>query len=311
MGADAGAAGGGGASGGMAGAAGATGGTGGTGGVSGETGGASGSAGLAGEAGAAGDSGTCDPDCTPLEECREILPNTRVCVAKEVEIDTEVSGGPYYIDMTEVTNKQYQAWLATNPDIDKQIYECKNNNKNLSFEPDCSNGQYDDKGPNYPVACVDWCDAYAYCEAVGKRLCGSISGAENPWSSYIYIKQDQWYMACTSSNPGDYEFPYGKLFSCEKCNGNTKTSSEVGSKDECITQNGVFDMSGNVAEWENCCHTQNGIRSCRIRGGSFNTIKEINCTEDPELIHLRCNDNSEIDYYTRQPHIGFRCCSGP
>jgi hypothetical protein len=29
---------------------------------------------------------------------------------------------------------------------------------------------------NFPITNVDWCDAYAYCAGIGKRLCGKIGG---------------------------------------------------------------------------------------------------------------------------------------
>jgi hypothetical protein len=88
------------------------------------------------------------------------------------------SGG-YCIDATEVTRTRYAAWLNTGPSTaDQDQATC---DWNSNFEPDsaCMEGaeiyNFGD-GSYHPQVCVDWCDATAYCAAMGKRLCGKIGG---------------------------------------------------------------------------------------------------------------------------------------
>src|SRR5262249_39830790 len=78
------------------------------------------------------------------------------------------SGGRFCIDATEVTNAQYAAFLATNPQTSLQPARCTSWNGTYA-------GAY--VGPltgrdDYPVVGVTWCDAFAYCKWAGKRLCG-------------------------------------------------------------------------------------------------------------------------------------------
>jgi len=84
----------------------------------------------------------------------------------------------YCIDSTEVTQGQYQTWLDTKPSTSGQISACSGN---TSFAP--SKNWTPASSPNYPVVGVDWCDAYAYCFGVGKRLwedsCVGMSGSPN------------------------------------------------------------------------------------------------------------------------------------
>jgi len=189
-----------------------------------------------------------------------------------------VTGG-YAIDATEVSRAHYEAWIATNPSTAVQPSFCA---WNTNFTPKCEwpPGTEADR----PVVCLDWCDAHAYCEAIGKRLCGRIGGGENDFSAYADPTQSQWYNACSSAGLNNY--PYGgdpsvyeyDGYDAQKCNGKhlgVGTSLPSGTLSSCQSSvpgfEGVYDLSGNVQEWEDSCDgNAGGADTCRRRGGDFN-----------------------------------------
>jgi formylglycine-generating enzyme required for sulfatase activity len=213
----------------------------------------------------------------------------------------EVPDG-YCIDTTEVTRSQYASWLSTSPSTSGQPSYCS---WNISYTPTCE-WPAGTKG-DHPVVCVDWCDAYAYCAAVGKRLCGKIGGGANAFADYTNASASQWYNVCTSNGQNDY--PYGDTYAGSTCNGadagNAKTVP-VASMSGCQSSNseytGVYDLSGNVWEWEDSCDGNSGKSDdCRLRGGGFSTYDGSN---------LRC---ASVNYGDRDFdfEVGFRCCSAP
>ena len=213
----------------------------------------------------------------------------------------------YAIDSTEVTRCQYQAWLATTPSTSDQDAWCS---WNTSFTPTCE-WPPADKG-THPVVCVDWCDAYAYCKGVGKRLCGRIGGGENSYQSYASL-EDQLYNACVSGGAAN-AYPYGNTYESQTCNGadlGIGTTVEVGSLVDCQSSvsgyAGVYDLSGNVVEWEDSCNAHyNQSDQCRVRGGSF--------LDSGTILWLRCDGGDTAGYGERGSSIGvnagLRCC-GP
>ena len=68
---------------------------------------------------------------------------------------------------------------------------------------------------------------------------------------------------------------------------------------------GIFDMSGNVWEWEDSCQSTNGSNdTCRVRGGACDApASEMSCAIDSTSVAPLSRNQRYFD-------IGFRCC-GP
>jgi formylglycine-generating enzyme required for sulfatase activity len=213
----------------------------------------------------------------------------------------------YSIDATEVTRSQYEAWLATSPATSGQPGYCQ---WNTTFTPSPACTSKTDvcktNCDNHPQVCVDWCDAYAYCAAVGKRLCGKVGGGPSGYDDYKNASLSQWYNACVSGGANN-AYPYGNAYQGQACNGldaGKGTTVPVGSMSECQSKDpgfkGVLDLSGNVYEWEDACNGTSGIGdSCRGREGSF--------AEDASK--LRCDFVGDGTRDFADPYLGLRCCA--
>jgi formylglycine-generating enzyme len=207
----------------------------------------------------------------------------------------------FCIDRTEVTRAAYAAWLGSNPSTSNQITDCTWND---DFVPSCEWPSAD--APNKPVVCVDWCDAVAYCSAHGQRLCGRVGGGSVGADASADVSDGQWFTACSSG--GAHAFPYGDAFDGRACNGyddGEAAPADVATKAACQSGTagfaGVFDLSGNVWEWEDACSGVGRSGTCRLRGGSFgNSERYLRC--DYALTNRRDYTYSEL---------GFRCCSNP
>ncbi|MEJ7732517.1 MAG: SUMF1/EgtB/PvdO family nonheme iron enzyme [Polyangiaceae bacterium] len=198
------------------------------------------------------------------------------------------------IDSTEVTFGQYGEFVLAGVDPSTLPPEC---GWKTSFAPDSD-------GPsNHPVADVDWCDAYAYCTWAGKRLCSRVGGG--PPLTLAEAKDPgvgEWMTACTAA--GTTVYPYGDLYQPMTCNGEGLSNGavEVATLPACVGgYAGLFDMSGNIVEWENGCATDSPepqSHLCGARGGDFG--------ESPG--NLACQFAELQARSERVPWIGFRCC---
>jgi hypothetical protein len=209
--------------------------------------------------------------------------------------------GPIYcVDSTEVTNQQYAAFLASMPMTDGQEPHCT---WNMDFTPLDWMGA--DGIENKPVVGVDWCDAFAYCGFVGKRLCGKVGGGAAAFVVDPDEVNEQWYRAC-SAGDRKRQFPYGATYQPMTCNDVDNTADavlDVGSAVDCDgAYCGLFDMVGNVAEWVDICDgTADETDLCYALGASFN---------DPaEGINTGCGYGVPPPRDTRDAAIGFRCCT--
>ncbi len=203
----------------------------------------------------------------------------------------------FWIDSTEVTRAQYAAWLATKPSA--QPAECS---WNTSFTPGCD-WPPGDKG-DHPVVCVDWCDANAYCQGVGKRLCGKIGGGSNGIDGEDDAALSQWYHACSSG--GLYEYPYGNDYDSQACNVADRgldSTAPAGSFPQCQSVEpgfgGVFDQCGNVGEWVDACADEAG--------------REDGCVQHSNSAWTsasggKCGRSAAWRRDESTGFIGFRCC---
>ncbi len=271
---------------------------------SGDTGGSAGTGGGSGTAGTAGAGGA-------PETCPGDLPGP-----PSVEIP-KPDGGFYCVDRTEVTNGQYAQFLATSPDPAGQDEVCSWND---SFDPqtstECDNVE---SQSSLPVTCVDWCDAKKFCEWAGKELCGAITGGPVLPADFAEPGVDAWFSAC--SEDGMREFPYGNDYESESCIGIDSPFLEPVAAGMTTTCQGgypgLYDMSGNVSEWENSCTGESSASDeCLHRGGSLYDADTIGATGHT----LRCNSSAAGDNTPspalarrdlRHSLIGFRCCLVP
>jgi formylglycine-generating enzyme required for sulfatase activity len=224
--------------------------------------------------------------------------------------------GTYCVDQTEVTNKQYADFLATNPSTGSQPSTCA---WNTDFTPtamaspeNCPNVSlvYDPIArPNFPVACIDWCDATAYCKSVGKHLCRSFAGGDLPTNKTTDATSDEWYAACSAG--GSVKFTYGNTYQGNYCNMDlfgAPSSIQVGTAPAChgasLPYSYLYDMNGNVAEWQSACNgTAGAADTCAARGGSWLSSNSPDPTRAGDCVAAPTSARSR-----RSSQIGFRCC---
>jgi len=210
-----------------------------------------------------------------------------------VQIDVPSDGGTrsYCIDTTEVTNRDYNHFLASTakPKIG-------------TFCGALDYGVETTVALNeFPRSSIPWCAAFGYCAWAGKRLCGKIGGGHTEFADFKQPSVSQWSYVCRQG-PANTGWPYGATYDVARCNGDTMSSSYVKSKADCHGQakpyDEIFDMAGNAGEWEDACdvYDRPTDRRCHIRGGwAGNT-------------DTSCDEPTDADVNFTAPDLGFRCC---
>jgi formylglycine-generating enzyme len=211
--------------------------------------------------------------------------NTASCPASGGEMIRTAAG--FCIDRTEVTQSSYASWLAQNPTTNGQAKHCA---WNSDYKPTCSYSP--STTPDKPVVCVDWCDAVAFCQAAGKRLCGGIKKV-NEDQAPVQSSTSEWQIACRQGTP-----THNGAF-CQGWRSSPHTTRIVAAG-SCTSNEGVSDMIGNVWEWaDSCVGRSTSTEECRVHGGSF-------VSADP---YLDCEIGAGHQRIAKEEDLGFRCCA--
>jgi formylglycine-generating enzyme len=217
----------------------------------------------------------------------------------------------YCIDSTEVTVAQYMQFVGDAGAAGDfgQVPVCA---WNVEFapvtdgtdDPRCTPANVDPTfRPNFPITCVDWCDAFAYCEWAGKRLCGAITGG--PASFDSFSTNSQWFLACATTANTTYP---NDSNDGGRCILNASESVQVGTTNCNGGYPGLTDMVGNVEEWVDSCNNQ-GELSDDAGGTAFDYCHDEGDEFQENFHGTGCGDNDIDNRNEFWAGIGFRCCS--
>jgi formylglycine-generating enzyme required for sulfatase activity len=199
------------------------------------------------------------------------------------------SGSPFWIDTTEVTVFDYQRCVKAGrcPDTTASgVGKEENAEPTSGRDPSCNGWQSDRE--MYPMNCVSWDMAQAYCTWLEKRL----------------PTVDEWRTAACGCDGRRY--PWGstqptELTAC--CRGSTVQVSTcaIGSHPRGRGPRGLLDAAGNVAEWTATAYLSQDRKtdSWYVAGGSFLDADE----------RLGCRSDSWAEGSVLAPTLGIRCAA--
>ncbi len=159
-------------------------------------------------------------------------------------------------------------------------------------------GEVDAKRVSLPTFCIDryeypnkagtkvsagasWQKALSTCAKAGKRLC----------------TEREWERSCKGQAARD--FPYGSNYRAGLCHldQGSAASAPAGAYRDCRSSEGVYDLSGNVAEWTADSWAK-GMPDKVLKGGAA----------DQASFAGRCAARANADPKSKEAFIGFRCC---
>jgi eukaryotic-like serine/threonine-protein kinase len=214
----------------------------------------------------------------------------------------QVTMKQFWMDKVEVTNGMYA--ICVKAGACRLPMDFKSQTKDAYY----TDAQY----VEYPVVYVTWLQAKTYCEWAGRRL-----PTEAEWERAARGDDFRTY-------PWGDQLPDGSRVNFNNQVGDT---TKVGSLPAGASPFGIFDMSGNVAEWINDIYDPNyysggmsanpqgpgGLKSVFnhvVRGGTFQDA-EMNIRVSKRSSVQGSNPNATIDspewLGTYSPKIGFRC----
>ena len=201
----------------------------------------------------------------------------------------------YLVDATEVTTLNYGACAAAGACADGHL-----------FDPACNFGEA--TRSDHPINCVDWFQATAYCDWIGRRLC-----TEAEWERAARGGCDLYPAECQTAQP---KYPWGDedptclLTHFGPCEGATMP---VASHPDGASPYGVQDMAGNVGEWVQDCHHTDYV-GAPADGSAWTS----DCVESVQVWRgggylSPASQVRTMERLTSSPNglgfaLGFRCC---
>ncbi|MSR45591.1 MAG: hypothetical protein EXS13_00725 [Planctomycetes bacterium] len=194
---------------------------------------------------------------------------------------------PFMLDRCEVTNGDYEAFVASLPVEERAARTPRNWPLDPSGKAAPPAGKRD-----HPVTMVTWRDADAYARSVGKRL----------------PTEDEWEVAARSKE--GLLYPWGATW--EEGRSNDARSHRVDTVEVSAFESGaspfrVLQLAGNVEEWtasnedgDTLTELPSNIVAVVVRGGHFRSPPEYASA----VFRWVAPGGS-----TREPHLGFRCAA--
>ncbi len=195
---------------------------------------------------------------------------------------TEFDLPAFYIDKTEVTNKQFKRFL------DKTSYEPE---WPKNFLKHWKNGNYPKGKANHPVVWVSLAEAKAYAKWAGKRL----------------PTEAEWQKAAQGTDGRNW--PWGNIYDPNKANTDSVGTMPAGSYPAGASPYGAMDMAGNVWEWTDSLATDGYHDFSWLRGGSYYYAKDSlwYMQGGPIAVYQRTKFWYMSPGLNRCATVGFRC----
>lgn len=195
----------------------------------------------------------------------------------------DVTIAPLAMDITPVTNKQFQEFLIASSYTPKHTHK---------FLHHWSDGRPPSGKEDHPVVYVDLDDARAYAAWAGKRL----------------PTEEEWQYAAQGTER--FKYPWGNEMTPHCCNGGeTGDTTPVTAFPNGRSPFGIYDLCGNVWEWTESERHDGRTRFCILRGGSYYKAEGSQWYMDggPQPNDFACKFLLMWPGLDRCATIGFRC----